>query len=89
LLINPFLAVAAYAAATFFMPRLSPEEYGTATEARSAKTRAAESELPPELQFAALRDKFREIESRAGDIETLVTSPEFRLRRDFRKMGQA
>jgi phage shock protein C len=57
------------------------------TSAQRAET-AAEEQLPPELRFAALKDKFRELEGRTGDIEGLVTSPEFRLRRDFRKMGE-
>jgi hypothetical protein len=35
-----------------------------------------------------LKDKFRELEERTGEVETLVTSSEFRLRRDFKKMGE-
>ena len=60
---------------------------GSSAQAQRAET-TAEEELPPELRFAALQDKFRELEGRTGDIEGLVTSPEFRLRRDFRKMGE-
>jgi phage shock protein C len=51
-------------------------------------SKAEEEELPIELRIAALKDKFRELETRTGEIEALVTSPEFRLRRDFRKMGE-
>jgi hypothetical protein len=54
----------------------------------TAQGNAAEEALPPELHFAALKDKFRELEERTGDIETLVTSSEFRLRRDFKQMGE-
>ncbi|MES1150463.1 MAG: hypothetical protein ABUL54_01110, partial [Dongia sp.] len=60
---------------------------GTSARRQRAETKA-EEDLPPELRFAALKDKFREIEGRTGDIEGLVTSPEFRLRRDFRKMRE-
>ena len=64
-------------------------ETNAGTSAQEPRAEAkAEEELPPELRFAALKDKFRELEGRTGDIEGLVTSPEFRLRRDFRKMRE-
>jgi phage shock protein C len=97
LFINPFLTIGGYALATFLLqplPEPRPDGGRSETNAgttaqRAARERAAEDELPPELRFAALKDKFRELEERTGSMETLVTSSEFRLRRDFRKMGEA
>jgi phage shock protein C len=94
--INPFLTIGGYALATFLLkPLPEPRPDGGHSEvnagtsaARSERERAAEEELPPELRFAALKDKFRELEERTGGMETLVTSPEFRLRRDFKAMGE-
>jgi phage shock protein C len=91
LAMNPMLTIAAYLAATFFLRPISNEDGDARPAAEGgnrAKARAPESDLSPELRFAALKDKFREVEGRTGAIETLVTSPEFRLRRDFRKMGE-
>jgi len=93
--INVPLTVLGYIIATFLLKPLpepgfagqSEMNAGTSAQAQRAET-AAEEELPSELRFAALQDKFRELEGRTGDIEGLVTSPEFRLRRDFRKMGE-
>ena len=87
--------VLGYILATFLLKPLPEPSFagqsemnaGTSAQAQRAET-AAEEELPPELRFVALKDKFRELEGRTGDIEGLVTSPEFRLRRDFRKMGE-
>jgi phage shock protein C len=94
--INPFLTIGGYALATFLikpLPEPRPDggqsEVNAGTSARRAeREKAAEEELPPELRFAALKDKFRELEERTGGMETLVTSSEFRLRRDFKKMGE-
>jgi len=101
LFINPLLTIAAYAAATFLLqPLPEPPGFGGQSEmnagtsaqngsgSRTAEAKPAEDELPPELRFAALKDKFRELEERTGDIEGLVTSKEFHLRRDFKKMGE-
>jgi phage shock protein C len=97
--INPFLTIGGYALATWLIkPMPEPAEprpdggssetnAGTSAQ-RAARERAAEEELPPELRFAALKDKFRELEERTGAAETLVTSSEFRLRRDFKAMGE-
>jgi phage shock protein C len=91
--INPFLTIGGYALATFLLqplPEPKPDgghsEMNTGSSAQRAK--AAEEELPPELRFAALKDKFRELEERTGGMETLVTSSEFRLRRDFKNMRE-
>jgi len=95
LFINPPLTILGYIIATLLLRPLPESNFGgqsemnagTSAGAQRAETKA-EEELPPELRFAALKDKFREIEGRTGDIEGLVTSPEFRLRRDFRKMRE-
>jgi phage shock protein C len=91
--INPFLAIGGYALATFLLhPLPEPRPDGGQSEMNAgrsaARAKAAEEELPPELRFAALKDKFRELEERTGGMETLVTSSEFRLRRDFKNMGE-
>jgi phage shock protein C len=97
--INPFLTIGGYALATWLIKPMpepaAPRPDGGYSEAnvgtsaqREAQERAAEEDLPPELRFAALKDKFRELEGRTGDMETLVTSNEFRLRRDFKNMGE-
>jgi len=93
--INPFLTIGGYALATWLIkpmpepaeprPDGGQSEMNAGTSASHA--RAAEEDLPPELRFAALKDKFRELEERTGGVETLVTSSEFRLRRDFKNMG--
>jgi len=94
LFINLPLTVGGYILATFLLqplPEPRPEGGSSEMNAGSSAERAkeAEEELPPELRFAALKDKFRELEARTGGMETLVTSSEFRLRRDFKKMDEA
>jgi len=99
LFINLPLTVLGYVIATVLLKPLpepglggqSEMNAGTSAQGTTSAQRAetkAEEDLPPELRFAALKDKFRNLEGRAGDIEGLVTSPEFRLRRDFKKMGE-
>jgi phage shock protein C len=88
---NPFLTIGGYIIATFLLHPVAEPERGGPSEMNAGSTaqgNAAEEALPPELHFAALKDKFRELEERTGDIETLVTSSEFRLRRDFKQMGE-
>jgi len=92
-LINPFLTIGGYALATFLLkPMPEPRPDGGQSEVNSGssahRAKAEEEDLPPELRFAALKDKFRELEERTGGMETLVTSSEFRLRRDFKNMGE-
>jgi phage shock protein C len=103
-LINPFLTIGGYALATWLIKPLpepaeprpdtsgsvgGQSESNAGSSARQAeREQAAEEDLPPELRFAALKDKFRELEERTGGMETLVTSNEFRLRRDFKNMGE-
>ncbi len=91
--INPFLAIGGYVLATFLLrPLPEPRPDGGRSEANAgtsaAREKAAEEDLPPELRFAALKDKFRDLEERTGGMETLVTSSEFRLRRDFKEMRE-
>jgi len=96
LFINPFLAIGGYLLATFLLhPLPAPQDAAGQSETNAgtsaqetAREKSAEEDLPPELRFAALKDKFRELEERTGEIETLVTSSEFRLRRDFKEMGE-
>jgi phage shock protein C len=95
----PFLTIGGYALATFLIKPLpepaaqrpdggQPETNAGSSERQAEREQAAEERLPPELRFAALKDKFRELEERTGDMETLVTSNEFRLRRDFKNMHE-
>jgi phage shock protein C len=97
--INPFLTIGGYALATWLIKPLpepahpQPDAGRSETNAgasaqHTAREKAAEEDLPPELRFAALKDKFRELEERTGGMETLVTSSEFSLRRDFKNMGE-
>jgi phage shock protein C len=93
LFINPLLTIGGYALATWLiqpLPEQRPDGGQSEMNAGSSAQREkeAEDDLPPELRFAALKDKFRELEERTGEVETLVTSSEFRLRRDFKKMGE-
>jgi len=88
------LTIGGYILATFLLkplPEPKPDGGHSETNAGSSaeRAKAAEEELPPELRFAALKDKFRELEERTGGMETLVTSSEFRLRRDFKQMDEA
>jgi phage shock protein C len=90
---TPFLTIGGYALATFLLkPLPEPHPDGGQSEmyagSSAAREKAAEEELPPELRFAALKDKFRNLEERTGGMETLVTSSEFRLRRDFKNMRE-
>jgi phage shock protein C len=91
LFFNLPLTLLGYGIATLLLKPLPEPSLGGQSEMNagtSSQEKSAEEELPPELRFAALKDRFRELEGRTGDIEGLVTSPEFRLRRDFRKMGE-
>lgn len=88
LIFAPMLTLIAYGLATFF---LQPVDVAPvrATEKAAEKDNWATGDLPPDLSFPNLRRKFRELEERAGAMETQVTSQEFHLRRDFRRMGEA
>lgn len=39
--------------------------------------------------FKDLRRRFKELEERTGDMEQFVVSKEYKLRRDFKQMGEA
>ena len=88
LIFAPMFTLIAYGLGTFFLKPIDvvPER---AAEKPSEKDNWATGELPPDLSFPNLRRKFRELEERAGAMETQVTSQEFSLRRDFRRMGEA
>jgi phage shock protein C len=88
LIFAPMITLIAYGLGTFFLKPIdvAPERVA---EKPSEKDNWATGELPPDLSFPNLRRKFRELEERAGAMETQVTSQEFGLRRDFRRMGEA
>ena len=92
LLMNPVLALIVYGIATMMLkPSDRAETEATAAQAagNATKSEAPDSDLPPELRFAALREQFNDLAARAGEMEAQVTSKEFHLRRDFRKMSEA
>jgi phage shock protein C len=91
LLINPVLAFIVYGIATIMLKPIERAEVeaAAATADNSDRGEALGSDLPPELRFAALREKFNDLAARAGSMEAEVTSKEFHLRRDFRKMSEA
>ena len=91
LVINPLLAMIVYGIATIMLKPMERAEMeaATATADNAGRTDAPSSDLPPELRFAALREKFNDLIARTGNMETEVTSKEFNLRRDFRRMGEA
>ena len=87
LIFAPVFTLIAYGLGTFFLKPTDavPAEPATA----AAKDDWATGGLPPDLSFPTLRAKFKDLEERAGAMETQVTSQEFHLRRDFRQMGNA
>lgn len=91
LLINPVLALIVYGIATIMLKPMERVEMEAAksTADNAGRSEAPSSDLPPELRFAALREKFNDLISRTGNMEAEVTSKEFNLRRDFRRMGEA
>jgi phage shock protein C len=86
LIFAPMFTLIAYGLGTFLLKPV--EETPTETKA-AAKDDWASGDLPPDLNFTSLRRKFRDLEERAGAMETQVTSREFHLRRDFKQMGEA
>lgn len=91
LLINPLLALIVYGIATIMLKPMerADREAAASTSDNAGRGEAPSSDLPPELRFAALREKFNDLTARAGNMEAEVTSKEFNLRRDFRRMGEA
>lgn len=91
LIFLPMPVLIAYGLATFFIKaeELPPATSGHAQEAEPGAGPSRYQDLPPDLSFPTLRAKFKELEERAGAMETQVTSHEFHLRRDFRQMGGA
>jgi phage shock protein C len=88
LIFAPMLTLIAYGLGTFFLAPAEAEP-ARATAKTEDKDNWATGDLPPDLSFPNLRRKFRDLEERAGAMETQVTSQEFHLRRDFRRMGEA
>lgn len=89
LFMNPPLTLLAYALAAYFIPRDDLEAVQPAHAAPAPSPDPEPQGLPPELNFTSLREKFRDLELRAAEMEREVTSPEFRLRRELNRMGQA
>lgn len=92
LIFAPMFTLVAYGLGTFFLKPVDVEPVRSADKPQGRqeeKDSWATGELPPDLSFPNLRRKFRELEERAGAMETQVTSQEFSLRRDFRRMGGA
>jgi len=88
LIFAPMFTLIAYGLGTFFMKPIDE----TPAQAKAIETAPKDewaAGLPPDLSFPNLRAKFKELEERAGAMETQVTSREFHLRRDFRQMGEA
>lgn len=88
LIFAPMFTLIAYGLATFFMKPMDVVP-AQPKEANGTRDDWASGGLPPDLSFPFLRAKFKELEARAGAMETQVTSHEFHLRRDFRQMGGA
>lgn len=88
LIFAPMFTLIAYGLGTFFLTPVDVEPVRAADKS-AEKDNWATGDLPPDLTFPTLRRKFRELEERAGAMETQVTSQEFHLRRDFRRMGEA
>jgi phage shock protein C len=87
LIFAPMFTLIAYGLGTFFLKPAG--EIPAQPKAAAAQDDWAAGGLPPDLSFPNLRAKFKELEERAGAMETQVTSHEFHLRRDFRRMGEA
>ena len=71
--------VVAYLVASFVLPEAPDQLYHDEAEAqfwRGVRT-------DPDRTFSALRHRFRELEKRLRNLETTVTSREFRLRREI------
>ncbi len=79
---TPFTIVA-YIVAAIVMPR-RPEYPRAPTEEESQFWRGVSRR--PEATFSNLKYRFRDLEERLQDIERVVTSDEWKLRRDFREI---
>jgi phage shock protein C len=79
---TPF-ALVAYIVAAIVMPR-RPEDVRAPTEEESKFWRGVSRR--PEATFSNLKYRFRDLDERLQDIERVVTSDEWKLRRDFREI---
>ncbi len=89
LIFMPVPTLILYALASFLLKPASPPPSMSAATGAAQKDDWASGDLPPDLSFANLKRKFRDLEERAGAMENQVTSQEFGLRRDFKQMGEA
>lgn len=67
------------------------EENETAYQATPEDVAEGPSSFDPERDpwFKDLRRRFKDLEERTGDMEKFVVSKEYKLRRDFKQMGEA
>ncbi len=75
--------VIGYIVAAIVMPR-RPEPTRTTTEEEDQFWRGVSRR--PEATFSNLKYRFRDLDERLQDIERVVTSNEWKLRRDFREI---
>jgi phage shock protein C len=80
--LSPFIIVG-YIVAAFVMPQ-RPDYERAPTEEESKFWRGVSRR--PEATFSNLKYRFRDLDSRLQDIERVVTSDEWKLRRDFREI---
>jgi len=79
---TPF-AIVGYIVAAIVMPR-RPDYAHAPTEEESRFWRGVSRK--PEATFSNLKYRFRDLDERLQDIERVVTSEEWKLRRDFREI---
>jgi phage shock protein C len=77
-----FFAVAGYVAMGFFLKPKPADLYKSAEEEEFWRR----TRVDPKRTVADVQSKYRDIERRIRDAEAFVTSSEFKLRRDFRKL---
>jgi phage shock protein C len=80
--LSPFIIVG-YIVAAFVMPQ-RPDQDRAPTQEESQFWRGVSRR--PEATFSNLKYRFRDLDSRLQDIERVVTSDEWKLRRDFREI---
>jgi phage shock protein C len=80
--LSPFIIVG-YIVAAFVMPQ-RPDYERPPTAEESQFWRGVSRR--PEATFSNLKYRFRDLDSRLQDIERVVTSDEWKLRRDFREI---
>jgi phage shock protein C len=77
------LTVVAYIVAAIVMPR-RPEPFRTRSPEEDQFWRGVSRR--PNVTFSNLKYRFRDLDERLADIERVVTSDEWKLRREFREI---